>query len=851
MKTTFKKLHLICIAICICCLGALPARAAMTTLIDKGQSTYSIVIPAATPDVKQNQAINLAANELQTALQKAGGARLPIISEDKFKANTPAIYLGETLAAKQAGLPLDEIKGWTALETVRDSNVFLVGQDGASKINADSVYKGTLRAVTSFLQRLGVRFLLPGQANGTFIPHLEHVEIAADLNELNHAPMVYIMGRSPQDDVYAVAHNYITSDSFKSFGGHSYYTAVPAAEYAKTHPEYFILKNGVRSAAGNHLCVSNAMVRELMLKQMEKYFDEGYESIELGQTDGYVPCDCDECHAISPDPGERLWIFHRELAAEMAKRRPGKKVVIISYGPTAQPPKTFHTFPGNVIIEMTHYAAKDFDEWKSYGNIPKMVYIYNWGSYQVAGYGPMRTPHYVAEQARLFRKNNVQNIYLCGGFESKGLEGPVFYTYGEVLNNPQLDENQLTREFCRDAYGKAAAPMTEFFETLYDRLERYGAVEFSASNTVKSPETSYTALYPEEVLQKLTQSLKTAQQLDTDPQVQARLRLVQREFDYVKTLANVFHAYHRYQAKPDWDSFGAVQEAVQARTDLINSWYDASGKKKDFDGFPNFLGSPADDKSNVLAGGRLGAILGAPLNWNFAELRENQFLPGVTKLKARQIDAVKMQPFTIDGKNDNPAWQNASQGKFVESNLRKLENGTTFRMGYDDQNLYIAFDCVRDQMDKFHPLSAGKDGFTYRIGSQDELEVSFSVGDNKYYRFFFNPAPESTFDGRYGFITDGLDPRYGKWDDDWDGKWNYAFNIDHANNRYTAEMQIPFSTLGIAPPKSGDTLQMQLRRLDFLYQSDLLGWAPGGAGDPVVSAWTGAGYKDYGTVTFR
>lgn len=856
MKSTFF-FRLTCVAALLCVLGVLPARAASLTLMNKGQSEYSIAIPAAADDAAQNKAIALAANLLQTNLQKIGGTKLPIVAEEKLAAGAPAIYLGKTRAAKQAALPLDEINGWTTLETVRGKNLFLVGNDGTSEIESRFVYQGTLRATTSFLERIGVRFLLPGQEHGTFVPSLERVEIPANLNALQKAPMTFITGRVPGDAIYADAHNYLRSDVFKSFGGHSYYTAVPAAEYVKTHPEYFILKNGVRTAVGNHLCISNPDVQELMLKQMEQYLDAGYEWVELAQTDGYVPCECDKCRAINADPGERTWIVHRDLAAEMAKRRPGKKVVIIAYGPTSEPPKTFRQFPDNVMIQMSHYAAEDFAAWKPYGDLPKTVYVYNWGSYNATGFGPMRTPQYVAEQARLFRENNVQGIYLCGGFESMGLEGPVFYTYGKALENPQTDKKALTRDFYRAAYGKAAAPMTEFFDTLYSRLELYSAVNrpnFVVRSTptfANKPEEIYTALYPPEVLSKLTQSLEAAQKLDSDADVQARLHLVAREFGYVQTLAQVFNAYREYQAKPSWESFGAVERAVAARTALINTWYDEAGKKKSFDGFPNFLGSPANVKGNVLAGGKNSAVLGAPFNWSFAELRKTQFLPGVTQLKVREIEAARLPSLKLSGKVDDPAWAKASQGELVESNLRKLNNGTKFRVGYDESNLYLAFECDRDQMEKYKPISAGKDGKTYSMDAQDELEISVYIGENKYYRFFFNPAPDSTFDGRYGFITDGLDPRYGNWDNDWDGKWNYAFDIDRAGNRWTAEVQIPFETIGVTPPKAGDTLQISLRRVNFLYEPDKLGWAPGGANTPVASTWTGSGYKDHGKIIFR
>lgn len=58
---------------------------------------------------------------------------------------------------------------------------------------------------------------------------------------------------------------------------------------------------GIRQPKGNHLCISNPEVQELMLKEMERELDRGYEWVELAQTDGYQECECAECQAIHPD----------------------------------------------------------------------------------------------------------------------------------------------------------------------------------------------------------------------------------------------------------------------------------------------------------------------------------------------------------------------------------------------------------------------------------------------------------------------------------------------------------------------------------------------------------------------
>src|SRR5690606_6533249 len=130
-------------------------------------------LPDASPDAAQDKALHAAANLLQSALQKSTGAKLPGAAEGTRPAGAPATYLGKTRAAKQAGLPPDDISGWPTPHAVRGQNLVLIGHDGTSAVkDSRFVYQGPTRAVASFLETLGVRFLLPGQENGTSIPQL-------------------------------------------------------------------------------------------------------------------------------------------------------------------------------------------------------------------------------------------------------------------------------------------------------------------------------------------------------------------------------------------------------------------------------------------------------------------------------------------------------------------------------------------------------------------------------------------------------------------------------------------------------------------------------------------------------
>ena len=131
-------------------------------------------------------------------------------------------------------------------------------------------------------------------------------------------------------------------------------------KYFKTHPEYFAMKNGKRvlgSEEGySELCISNPEVRKLLVSHIVSEFDAGADVVELGQQDSGGYCECENCRAYGgPEAktvGEKYWIFHRSIAEELYKLRPGKTVQITSYRQTDCTPSSFREFPPNVMVEL-------------------------------------------------------------------------------------------------------------------------------------------------------------------------------------------------------------------------------------------------------------------------------------------------------------------------------------------------------------------------------------------------------------------------------------------------------------------------------------------------------------------
>jgi len=384
---------------------------------------------------------------------------------------------------------------------------------------------------------------------------------------------------------------------------------------------------------------------------------------------------------------------------------------------------------------------------------------------------------------------------------------------------------------------------------MHDRLEAFSV--FNRPNTpvakvpgpFNSPEDFYCHFFPAKLLDELSRNLQRAKAMAADEGVKEHLRLVEIEFDYVKNLAAIFQVYRAYRVDPNWQALDLLAAKVEERKRMIDALY-PDGKPTRLSGLPSpFIGAP---KARVEAGGRLSGLLGAPLNWDFAFLRERRVLPGVG---AKRAEVVRVSGIVLDSRLKEPDWAKARFEEMGEIGMGALKNATRFKLAYDDTHVYLGIVCEFDllkPLDDVKPV--GQDGAAW---AQECVEIMIDpYGQReKHYQFIINPVPDSTYDARYAFIEDPLHPLYGKRDSTWNGKWTYVVVIDRERKNWTVEVQIPFATLAVDAPGPGTVWTMNIGRAEY---------PRGYKGGPVYSLWSPnletRSFHDRGTfgeVTFR
>ncbi len=818
----------------------------------RGKSKYQIVIPDQMPNKAVSNSVGMAAT-LLTNTFAANGIALEVKRESETDGTRPGIYLGPTKFAAANGVDIGKLVDWNYVHKVVGANVIIAGNDQPDLHVGQRVYTPkdkafpslvTLFGTTEFVHRYaGARFLLPSSDDiGTEYLPTSIIHVPRDLNTAGSPFFREQNGCWYWPSLYSIATHFYAFNRYCSSGGHLHPRAIPSSEYAKSHPEYFILANGQRQPDSGHLCFSNPEVRELIYKYILAKLDEGFDIIQVNQNDGFQSCGCEKCAVLYGQPptdwGEKIWIMHRDMALRLLKDRPGKKLSIMAYGPTANPPRTFSEFPENTSIEMSRTLDKDFDAWKNI-KVPGgfNVYLYDWGIYQ--GFQPLQTVANIANQNRRLVAHNVRFILLDGPPRSNwGLEGPNFYVYARLGIDPcGKNEYQLFDEYLQAAFRESENPMRRFFTTLQKRVDiKWNSAGFATFDML----SAWGALYTPDLINSLEEDLAMAEKTAVLPRVKKRLEIVRYEFDYLKHIALIISSYRNYQAMNDAHSFNQLLDSVDARNRFIAKLLNgdgkyAKGKNPVYAGFSE-RELKYFDRSNLNL---------SPFNWDTAKLRA---APERMMQKEKSVDVAMTD---VAPTLDSPAWDKVAAQKLipVDVAVANLHADTAFKVLYDKKNLYVR--VSGDQpADKMTFVKRGRDA---ELWLQESIVINVSpIADkSRYYYLAYEPEPSSFNDAEHGFITDPLHPRIGWNIENWNGQWTFETRLAPDKNRWESMAVIPFETLKASPPKAGEVWCLNVGRVHFFDTEKK-------KNDREFSGWTGAlnpshvtGDGSFGKITFK
>jgi hypothetical protein len=168
-------------------------------------------------------------------------------------------------------------------------------------------------------------------------------------------------------------------------------------------------------------------------------------------------------------------------------------------------------------------------------------------------------------------------------------------------------------------------------------------------------------------------------------------------------------------------------------------------------------------------------------------------------------------PPVIDGHFDDPAWSSAAQLAPFQgpaTRYQALVATTTTRVLWDEDALYLAFDCTEPEADRIERRGQKRDD---PIWAGDDLEVIIGVGDDDDYVHFIVNPDNVQWDGHSTPEGDDLS---------WDASWESAVTMSASG--WSVELRLPWEAL---ESEARGTRRVQLCRAR--------------AGNTELSCWSG------------
>ena len=757
----------------------------LITLCKDGVPSVEIVCTDSDP------AARTGAKDLADFLGQMLGAKLKVVRQAGGK--VPAIYVGQSDAAKKAGLDPSTLEGDGYFIKTVGKDICIIGIDRAERYHR---LFGTQFGVYEFLERFcGARFYFPGP--GTILPKhknlsVPEIDITDRPDNMKRFAHILDAGRRIQTNIPGFYDSGFTAAQRQKMrslwrfsellphGSHGMRKLDLPKRFGKSHPEYFALVRGYRqngdkpwfqcdSEYGYPCFSSEGLKNELYLdcetallgkdpatRNLSKLGGYWFTPpvVAITPSDGLLFCECPKC-SKARTPEERstlIWRFMMDIARRLQKNKVPGYFRMSAYELFSALPDKSVEIPSNVVLtfcagspwvekseKQSQWFADLLGGW--YNRMGRKVFIWVYPTKLSAAVPsiPNITPH---TSGKFLKRHASKTRGYFWEAESDRWVYSALDTYlmCRLSWDSSLDPEAVLDEYHRTMFGAASQPMKAFYDLLEDCwlniLSDTRNTSYGPKWNLKSEYDIWHTIYNAETMAKAEKLLAEAERLTASDT--AALERV------------------KYMRKYLWEP------VINARKKFMS-------------------------------------------HQDFGDLYQITVPPAKAAVK-------------LDGKLNEPTWRRAPFISLTTTDGKPTEVNTTVRILQDQDFIYLGMEAEEPQTAKMVSNSQkDDDGINWRDNC---IEI------------FFAARPESKFYYQLILNSKNIKSDLRRNDDQsvnsgWNSGWETCVSVNEGKN-WTAEIRIPKKSM---PELSGDFFLFNFRRHRVLEESPKViayyVWRPG------------------------
>ncbi|MCL2329850.1 MAG: DUF4838 domain-containing protein, partial [Phycisphaerae bacterium] len=527
------------------------SKEAAFVLVKDGQPAATIVIAEAA-----NANARTAAAELQTYVKKMSGAELTIATDAKAVAG-PLVLVGKSKLTDEI-TDLNIPAGRTKKLREEGFIVRTVGDRLVLAGNDEEPYLGTRYAVIHLLDRLGVRWFMPGEM-GEIVPKLSTLQFES-LNIMQRPDFpVRSFWEQGRDNMKAqenewMIHNFMNPKSIDAIGC-PYDGSI--TEFIKDisvqdHPDWFAQQqNGGRN--GKQPCTTSEPMIQHMIEKIKERARKGEKVTSFAPEDGMPRCWCGNCSKLSNsfdgygsndrDPlpeacvSNEWFYFVNRILDGVNEEFPDHIIATNGYAnrdvPPELPPDIKFNKNKNLTVMFANICActiHSYDDpkcWqmkrqgemvRTWATLSDKVWIYNYNYTMLINKGTL-TPmvHRLRRNLPLLNEWGVIGFHDQdeGDLSISGL--PTRIVRARLQWNTKADVDAILDDFFTKWFGPAAKPMKAYYDALENAFEK---ATVHGHEDVILP-----SIYTDKLMAELDKHIHKAESLATTDEHKLRMKM--------------------------------------------------------------------------------------------------------------------------------------------------------------------------------------------------------------------------------------------------------------------------------------------------------------------------------------